>query len=281
MQETLKKLRSVLVPIYGRGESEAIIRIIFHYLKGWNLTDMLIHSSDHLSPFIKDEIDKILKRLQDHEPIQYITGEARFHGMEFKVTPDVLIPRPETDELVDLIISQNSDKEDLKVLDLCTGSGCIAIALYRNLKFPKITAIDISPQALKVAKENSIKLLSKIDFIEADIFDWKPDKKFDILVSNPPYIDEYESVDMEQNVLDYEPHRALFVSDDNPLVFYVRIAQIALDSLTPDGRLYLEINPRHSQELNSMLSEKGFRNIEIIRDTHGKERFIVCSKNKE
>ena len=281
MRETLKELRNALRPIYGNGETEAIIRIIFHYLKGWNTVDILIHEPEPLSPFIKSEISKILSRLLNHEPIQYITGEARFHGMEFKVTPDVLIPRPETDELVDIIVEDATGKEDLSILDIATGSGCIAIALSRSLPFPHVTAIDISEPALKIARENANILKTKVDFIHADIFRWQPSAEYDIIVSNPPYIDECEKKDIEPNVVDYEPHSALFVPDDNPLVFYSRIASIAKESLSRDGNLYLEINPRHAVQLASSLETDGFVDVEIIRDSFGKQRFIKALKNEK
>ena len=278
MRTELKKLRSALRPIYGERETEAIIRIIFHHLKGWNLTDMLIHESEPLSPFIKSEIDKILERLLKHEPIQYITGEARFHGLELHVTPDVLIPRPETAELVDIIADDTADKPDLKVLDLCTGSGCIAIALARSLNFPMITALDISGPALKVARGNADNLKVKVDFIQADIFNWQAADDFDIIVSNPPYIDESEKASMDLNVLDYEPHNALFVPDADPLRFYIRITCLATKLLKPDGRLYFEINPRHALELKNILLKAGFSTVDIIRDSFGKERFIRAYK---
>ena len=278
MKETLKNLRESLVPKYGKGETEAIIRIIFHYLKGWSLTDILIHGDEELSPYIKSEIKKIQERLLQNEPIQYITGEARFHGMTFQVNPGVLIPRPETDELVDIIIKDYAGKEDLKVLDLCTGSGCIAISLARNLKFPKITALDTSSLALQCANKNASALKVSINFIQADIFKWQPDSKYDIIVSNPPYVDDSERISMPANVVDFEPSEAIFVRDDNPLVFYKRIADIAQASLNKTGTLYLEINPRHSEELKGLMKAKGMTDIEIIKDSFGKDRFMVCRK---
>lgn len=274
MRETLSKLRSSLRPVYGDRETEAIIRIIFHHLKGWNLTDMLIHEPEPLSPFIKSEVDRILQRLLRHEPIQYITGEARFHGLELHVTPDVLIPRPETAELVDLIADDADNRSDLKVLDIATGSGCIAVALARTLPFPQITALDISKEAIKVAEENARSLKTDINFILADIFTWKADETYDIIVSNPPYIDESEKASMESNVVDYEPHSALFVPDDDPLRFYRRIAILAGEALKKGGKLYFEINPRHADELSEMLKEHRFADVEIIKDSFGKDRFI-------
>ena len=277
MRVALKKLRDSLTPIYGKNETEAIIRIIFHHLKGWSLTDMLIHSEDELSPYIKSEIDKIITRLINYEPIQYITGEARFHGMNLSIKPGVLIPRPETDELTDLIIDENKNKEDLKILDVCTGSGCIAIALYRNLKFPKITAVDISPVALEVAEENAAKLKCDIKFIKADILEWIPDSKYDIIVSNPPYVNEIEASIMSRNVLEYEPHNAIFVPDDDPLKFYKRIISISKSFLNHNGKLYLEINPLYVKGLESLIKDADFKDIRTIKDSFGKDRFMICS----
>lgn len=275
MRETMQKLRNALRPIYGDRETEAIIRIIFHYLKGWNTVDMIIHESDTLSPFLESEIDRIFRRLLRHEPIQYITGEARFHGMEFHVTPDVLIPRPETDELVDIIVGDANDASDLRILDIAAGSGCIAIALARSLPFPRVSALEISEAALKVARDNASRLKADVSFIHADIFKWQPSPaSFDIIVSNPPYIDESEKAAMEPNVLEYEPAQALFVPDSDPLVFYRRIAEVARTGLSEGGRLYLEINPRHAAELSELLKKNGFSDIEVIKDSYEKDRFI-------
>ena len=291
MRETLKRLRNELRPIYGDRETEAIIRIIFHHVKGWSLTDMLIHEPEELSPFIKSEIEGILERLKRHEPIQYITGEARFHGLELHVTPDVLIPRPETAELVDIIADDADGREDLRVLDIATGSGCIAIALARTLKFAKVTALDVSAAALEVARGNDRELRTGVTFIEADIFKWPEDEenegdssgrgavqgRFDVIVSNPPYIDESEKTGMDPNVTDYEPHLALFVPDDDPLRFYRRIANVGRLLLVKGGRLYFEINPRHAKEMVGLLKNNGYEDVEVIRDSYGKERFVKCS----
>lgn len=281
MRDTLLKLRKALRPIYGNAETEAIIRIIFHYLKGWNTVDMLIHEPEPLSDFTKSRIDGILERLLKHEPIQYITGEARFHGLEIHVTPDVLIPRPETSELVDLIVDDAGDKPDLRILDIATGSGCIAIALARSLHFSSVTALDISAPALSVAEENAKRLKADVKFLHADIFTWKglPDS-YDIIVSNPPYIDMSEKVFMDKNVTEYEPHIALFVPDDDPLCFYTRITVIAAEMLTPGGMLYFEINPEHADDLSSFIKKTGFCNVEILRDAYNKSRFIRAQKTK-
>lgn len=281
MRDTLKKLRSALRPLYGNRETEAIIKLIFHYVKGWNTVDILTHEPDTLSPFIRSEIDGILKRLLNYEPIQYITGEARFHGLELHVTPDVLIPRPETSELVDIIVGKAGETPDLRVLDVATGSGCIAVALARALLFPKVTALDISAPALEVARRNAADLKVKVEFIEADIFTWTPDgTKYDIIVSNPPYIDESERASMERNVLDYEPSSALFVPDDDPLRFYRRITQLAASALVAGGHLYYEINPRHADQLAREITGAGFSDVEIVKDSFGHDRFITAVKGE-
>lgn len=275
MKETVRKLKNALIPLYGERESDAVIRLIFHHLKGWELTDMLIHRDEELSDFVKKEIDVILKRLLNYEPIQYITGEARFHGLEFKVAPGVLIPRPETEELVDMIIRDADDREDLKVLDIGTGSGCIAVTLARFLKFPIVTAIDNSEKALAIAEENAKRLKAKVKFLKEDIFAWTPKEKYDIIVSNPPYVTESEKMEMEWKVLDYEPETALFVPDENPLVYYTRIIELASNTLINKGKLYFEINPNFADRIKELMENKGFSNVEIIRDSFGKQRFVV------
>ena len=268
-----------LVPVYGEGEAKAMVRLIFHSLKGWSLTDMMIHSDNPASEYLIQKTDGILNRLMKFEPIQYILGEAYFYGMTFKVTPATLIPRPETEGLVDMIVNENQGEKDLSVLDIGTGSGAIAIALSRNLPFSEVSAIDISPEALEIAEENAQNLHAQIAFINADVFSFMPKPgTLDIIASNPPYIDESEKDDMEPNVVDYEPHQALFVPDSSPLLYYSRITDIAETGLRSNGRLYLEINPRHADELKTNLEKAGFADVTILNDINGKRRFIKCLK---
>lgn len=271
--DVTRQLNDRLAPIYGSGESKAMIRLIFHALKGWNATDLIINEDREITPYILKKIDDILARLEKHEPLQYILGEARFYGMDLKVSPSVLIPRHETEELVDLIVKENT-AEDLKVLDIGTGSGAIAIALSRNLKFSEVTAIDISPEAVKMAQENALALHARIKFEVRDVFAYQPSAdSFDIIVSNPPYVAESEKKTMESNVLDYEPAGALFVSDSDPLIYYSRIAEISFSALRRGGKLYFEINPKFSSELRTMLEMQGFKEIDIIKDISHKDRF--------
>lgn len=273
-----RKMVASLSGEYGQGEARAMVRLIFHTLKGWDQTALIVNSGWIVSDYILQKITAVMDRLHKGEPLQYILGEARFYGMDFKVTPAVLIPRPETAELIDLIVSENS-ASDLKVLDVGTGSGAIAIALSRNLNFPEITAIDNSEEALKVARENAARLNAKIDFRCEDIFMYEPDKdSFDIIVSNPPYIAEHEKSGMDRNVLDYEPASALFVPDATPLVYYSRIADVGATSLVTGGGIYFEINPLYADELRGLLAGDGYDDIRIIEDSSRKKRFAYARK---
>ena len=214
-------------------------------------------------------------RLQRHEPLQYVIGSARFHGHKFKVTPVTLIPRPETEQLVDLIIDENP-AADLRVLDMGTGSGCIAISLARALKFPQVDALDISRDALAIARENAQALKVKVRFFESDMLLPQPDARYDIIVSNPPYICWSEREAMERNVIDYEPGHALFVPDNDPLLFYKAIVPYAARSLERGGHLYLEINQRFGDEVRRLLMDNGFDEVRILEDSYGKVRFAAA-----
>ncbi len=281
MKESVMEMRRRLEPIYGKDESRAMIREIFRVLKGWDATEFIIRLTDDypLSDYIRSKIEDILGRLERHEPLQYILGEAHFYGLDLHVEPGVLIPRPETEELVRVIAADNPSS-DLRVVDLGTGSGAIAIALSRYMSFPEITAIDLSPKAIEVATDN-VKALkcNGIRVVQGDMTKWSPKSaSLDVVVSNPPYVDESEKAGMEANVRDYEPAEALFVPDSDPLKFYRAIAPEALEGLKPSGRLYFEINPRHADELKAMLAHDGFTNVELWRDAQGAYRYIKAQK---
>lgn len=281
MKESVMEMRRRLEPIYGKDESRAMIREIFRVLKGWDATEFIIRLTDDypLSDYIRSKIEDILGRLERHEPLQYILGEAHFYGLDLHVEPGVLIPRPETEELVRVIAADNPSS-DLRVVDLGTGSGAIAIALSRYMSFPEITAIDLSPKAIEVATDN-VKALkcNGIRVVQGDMAKWSPKSaSLDVVVSNPPYVDESEKAGMEANVRDYEPAEALFVPDSDPLKFYRAIAPEALEGLKPGGRLYFEINPRHADELKAMLAHDGFTNVELWRDAQGAYRYIKAQK---
>lgn len=281
VMETVKSLRSQLTPVYGHGEAEAMIRLIFEHLKGWSPVDIIINEPRPLSEYMQSRIACIIGRLRNNEPIQYILGTAYFYGFNFKVAPGVLIPRPETEELVDMIVGAHKGP-DLRILDICTGTGCIAIALARTLPFAHADAIDNSPEALKIAEENVRELKADVSIIDADIFHWEPERDaYDIVVANPPYIDASEMKDMAPNVVDYEPHSALFVPDSDPLVFYKRIAGVAYGALRAGGKIYLEINPLHAESLASLFLSKGFVDVAVSLDIHARKRFLSARKPSE
>lgn len=256
-----------------------MVRIMFEHLNGWSRVDLALKANQEVSDFKVGKFLEMERRLLAGEPIQYITGEANFYGIKFHVTPDVLIPRPETAELVDLIVDQCGGRDDLRVLDVGTGSGCIAIALSRNLPFAQVTGIDISPAAIDVARQNAADLKAQVTFEVADIFSYTPEpERLDIVVSNPPYITDSERADMEHNVLDHEPHNALFVPDSDPLLFYRRIAEVAMKGLTSGGRLYFETNRMYTELTAQMLTAGGWGYVQTYRDSFGNMRFVSAIK---
>lgn len=279
--DVISTLRGVLAPKFGEREATSLIYFALEQLKGWSGVQIALHRDDEISDFIRNKLESTVNRLLADEPIQYIFGIAHFYGMMLHVDPSTLIPRPETAQLVDMIVADNEGRSDLRVLDIGTGSGCIAIALARNLRFPRVTATDISADALEIAKTNATAFKTGIDLRLADALD--PDAMgklglFDIIVSNPPYIIVKEAEKMEANVLDHEPHTALFVPDNDPLRFYNPIAHFAAAHLVAGGRLYFEINPLFAGELRAMLAKTGFEEIDIIKDFEGHDRFCRCRK---
>lgn len=278
VREELTGIRRRLEGLYDRRERESVILLIFAFVKSWSRVDLIINEGKELSDFAKNEIDRIVDRLILGEPIQYITGDARFFGMDFKVRPGVLIPRPETEELVDWILKDAGSASDLSILDIGTGSGCIAIALARNLAFPEITAIDFSDSAISQAKENAKYLNAKVSFVKADMYTWMPTpKSLDIIVSNPPYIAPDEATDMEVRVKDFEPAEALFVDADDPIKPYKRIEAIAANSLKAGGRVYMELNPRFAEDVKKYFQSKGWSELDLRLDSYGKKRFLRAS----
>lgn len=279
IEELSRNLRRSLAAKYGDGEAKAMVGLIFLGLKGWNQTGLVIHAAEEASEFLTSEALKIADRVLSGEPIQYVMGLTRFYGLDMRVSQAVLIPRPETEELVELIVSANRDRKDLSILDVGTGSGAIAIALARNLPFSRVTALDVSPEALEVARNNAKDLRAEIDFVEADIFQWAPKEgEYDIIVSNPPYIPEEEKIDMEENVLEHEPHMALFVPNATPTLYYRRIAEVARQGLKFDGELYFEVNPRFAEDVVRLMEDRGFRDVVIERDSWRRNRFVHGSK---
>ena len=280
---TVRDLRraavAALIPLYGRGEAEWMTRLTLEYVTGWSRVDLLVDADKELGEVRVEAVKNIVARLLKHEPLQYILGYEDFMGLKIKVSPSVLIPRPETQELVNIIIDREAKASDLSVLDAGTGSGAIAVALSRNLRFARVMAIDNSYAALEVARSNAERLRTPVTFVNADMLSLAslPGEPFDIIVSNPPYVLDSERAEMSANVLGHEPSVALFVPDSDPLRFYLALARYAAaGGLKPDGRLYFECNPLTIGVLSSQL-EVDFDEVEAIRDSFGRKRFIIAS----
>lgn len=280
ISETYREIITRLTPYLGESEAKSAARIILEDVRGVTQTDLIVNGHRTVEDATAERIRKITDEIINGEPVQYAVGTARFYGMDFAVSPTVLIPRPETEGLVDMIVKDFERKSDLKILDCGTGSGCIAIALARNLPFSDVDAIDISADALSVAKLNAKKLKAGVNFRLQDILTLNASTEsiYDIIVSNPPYIAEEEAVDMDNRVKDYEPAKALFVPDDNPLLFYSAIAKFASRALKNDGALYFEINPRFVEQMKDMLAKQGFNNIDVQRDYIGRYRYMKATK---
>ena len=271
-------IREELNNHYPTGEVTALTRIIATELLGVSQMAFYLKDNITLTAEQKTLLFNTIERLKRHEPIQYIQGYSDFCGLRFKVTPATLIPRPETSELVEWIASDHSGKA-ASILDIGTGSGCIAVSLANRLPQSKVTAWDISPEALAVATENSKANGCAVAFEEVDILAYRPTgKQFDIIVSNPPYIKENEKAAMHNNVLDWEPHTALFVPDSDPLLFYRTIAEKGLQMLAPNGTLYFEINRAHGAETTKMLADYGYTDIELRKDFADNDRMIKAKR---
>lgn len=278
MKDAVAYMKEALGEIYPKRELSSMIRLIMERVCHIPAYQLLAGIERELSETESKQIQDIVVRLKKAEPLQYIIGVADFYSLEFEVTPSVLIPRPETEELVDMILHEHADLEG-KILDVGTGSGCIAITLSKHLPNANVTGIDISSEALAVARRNAERNEVNTAFREADILSPKLTTSqlptnFDLIVSNPPYVMEQEKSTMEKNVLDYEPSLALFVPDTDPLLFYKAIARFGRTHLNPGGQLYFEINPLRGNECVGMLREAGYKDIQLLRDLSGKERFI-------
>ena len=279
MRTIANKINESLANVYSDGEIKALTRIIATELLGVSQMAFYLKDDIPLTAGQQALLDNAIERLKKQEPIQYILGYSDFCGLRFKVTPATLIPRPETSELVEWIASEATGHES--ILDIGTGSGCIAVSLAHKLPQSKVTAWDISTDALAVATENSKANGCAVEFEEVDILAYEPTGElFDIIVSNPPYIKENEKEAMHANVLDWEPHTALFVPDSDPLLFYRTIAIKGLQILKPGGRLYFEINRAHGKETMDMLAALGYTNIELRKDFAENDRMIRAVKPK-
>ncbi|MBO4333876.1 MAG: peptide chain release factor N(5)-glutamine methyltransferase [Paludibacteraceae bacterium] len=277
----MRKIESVFVEklatLYCPSEAKELARICLMRAFDCNLAYLLSHSPLSLSDEQQAFVDQFLCRLLKGEPVQYIEGEAVFYGLTFKVEDGVLIPRPETAELVDWVINDFHDAAPA-ILDVGTGSGCIAVALAHSLPAARVSAVDVSDKALSIAAQNAVANGVAVRFNKLNVLDEEPDGFFNVVVSNPPYICESERSNMHHNVLDYEPALALFVPDNDPLLFYRRIAVMALKHLLRGGRLYFEINERFGVETVQLLTDLGFSDVSLRPDFFGKDRMVRASR---
>lgn len=269
---TYRELWRTLEPLYGNGEARAITDYVLDVCFGLSKADILCGAVEEMTAEKTAELNKIFGRLMEGEPVQYVLGRAEFSGRWFNVRPGVLIPRPETEELCAWITADSKASASPKVLDIGTGSGCIAITLQLDMPESKVTAWDISADALDVARENVQQLGANVNFVKLDALNAKPEGEWDVIVSNPPYICEKEKKDMAVNVLEHEPHTALFVPDADPLLFYRAITRLAVQTLSKGGRLYFEINPIYADDTCHMMRAEGMTAVELRSDMYGKQR---------
>lgn len=278
MNVTVSHIRSALQECYPPREAANLSRIVCCEMLGQSHIDYYLGKDMILSPNDEKELESILSRLCNFEPIQYVQGTARFLGCTFRVAPGVLIPRPETEELVERMLEEVAPAS--RILDIGTGSGCIAVTLSKELPEAEVTAWDISGEALAIAGDNNRLLQTSVQFVQRDVLTYQPaeDEYFDVIVSNPPYVTETEKKDMEPNVLNWEPSGALFVPDSDPLRFYRRIGELGRSMLTVGGRLYFEINRAFGEAVASMLRKQGYTNVRIRKDISGNDRYVIAER---
>ena len=281
MKFTYDYLWRTLARVYDDAEAKSIVKLLLEKRFGLSQTDVYCGKVELLEEEQDVVLDGMMVRLMEHEPIQYVLENAEFCGHDFFVQQGVLIPRPETAELVGHIIKEVNGSlvldDCVSILDIGTGSGCIAVSLSLGIPQSKVSAWDLSDAAIRISRENAKRLGADVDVCSVDALQPLCDvDKWDIIVSNPPYVCENERTEMEKNVLGYEPEMALFVEDNDPLLFYRAIAEYAKKALKSDGGLYFEINPMYVDETMMMLSEKGYKNVISIEDDFGKKRFVKC-----
>ncbi|MDR2859303.1 MAG: peptide chain release factor N(5)-glutamine methyltransferase [Mediterranea sp.] len=277
MNSITSYIRQSLKPIYPLQEIKSLTLILCRDVLHLAVTDIYLNRSIDLPEGEWKKLENIVQRLQNHEPIQYILGNTDFFGMTFHVAPGVLIPRPETEELTELIIKENQGSP--QVLDIGTGSGCVAISLAKHIPQATVFAWDISEEALTIARENNKKLGTNVVFHCKDVLSIVScEEKYDVIVSNPPYVTEAEKAGMEARVTDWEPAVALFVPNNDPLRFYRHIAQLGRELLSAGGKLYFEINRAYGNETAGILKEAGYSNVRVIKDMFGNERMVTAQK---
>lgn len=283
MKNIVNNMLHRLLEVYPEGEARALVRYVLEVRYNISIPDIYMGKDRHFSEEERAELDFIVERLLHQEPVQYILGQADFHGLTFNVAPGVLIPRPETEELVDWVLEELGRLKNATVLDVGTGSGCIAVSLAKTCPGAKVSALDVSPAALEIAHANAQAIGVEVNMLCGDILhpdgnDVLSKSSWDIIVSNPPYICDSEAMEMSKNVLGFEPHEALFVPDDNPLLFYKAIADYSIRKLNPEGKLFVEINRAYADEVMMLFSDTGFVGVELKKDMYDNNRMVKCIK---
>lgn len=281
LEKPKDKIKSIIQQLndrYDEREANNIANLLLAHFYKLDRTAAVLNQGFFTKPNIETQLEQAVTELNNHRPIQHILGTVEFYGCEIKVDHHALIPRPETEELVDWIVAENKADEPV-IVDIGTGTGCIPIALKKKIPRAKISAIEVSATALALAKENTKANRVEVDFIELDILkNDLPNEHLDLIVSNPPYIPENDKGGMDSNVLTFEPHLALFVSDDDPLIFYRRISELAIQHLNIGGMLYFEIHERYGKEMVKLVEDIGFTNVKLKQDLQGKDRMLQAQK---
>jgi len=284
LNEARKILTKELGNVYDTDELKNIIDLVLEHITGLPRTEQVKNKIPYLTCTQLEDIDSITERLKKNEPVQYVLGEAWFAGLKFKVNKNVLIPRPETEELVDWVVKQPAiDNRQLTIVDIGTGSGCIPITLKKKLPSADVTAIDVCSEALFTATENAIEHNAEVNFMLLDFLDeekWNELGKFDIIVSNPPYVRQSEKDSMHERVTSFEPDLALFVPDNDALIFYQKLSGFALKHLNPGGSLFVEINEVVGNEVVNLFQSAEFRNVQLKKDMQGKDRMVKATHSK-
>jgi release factor glutamine methyltransferase len=284
---TLQKARyyfgKELGSFYGGEELQNISGLVLEHITGWQLTLQIKNNDFILTPGQEEQLNSVIQRLKTNEPVQYVLGEAWFAGMKFKVNKHVLIPRPETEELVEWVVkeSQKSTVKSQKILDIGTGSGCIAVSLKKKFPLAQVEAVDVCSEALFTSTENALNLDAEVEFRLLDFLDeekWNELGQYDIIVSNPPYVRQSEVATMHKRVTGFEPQQALFVPNNDALLFYRKLSAFAKAHLKPGGSLFVEINENLGKEVVSLFQSAGLKNIELKKDMQGKDRMVKANR---
>lgn len=278
LKESFQHFQQLILNTYQVEEARSIAQLVFKDVLGYDTIKLILNENDLIPAPLFEQLDQIAYLLNQHQPVQYILGHEEFMGMNFNVNPNVLIPRPETEELVLWIIEDFKSNGALNIVDIGTGSGCIAISIKKNIIQANVDAIDVSKDALNLASKNAKQNDVEVNFIHSDILNDQLSKQYDVIVSNPPYVLNQEKSLMQKNVLDFEPHLALFVEDHNPLLFYDRIVKLSLEYLKNKGSIYFEINEAYAKETMDLFDKSTWESVELRKDIRGKDRMVKAVK---